>query len=650
MRLGEHRSLHNRTTIWLLVLLILFAVGLRLYRLGKPSLHGDEAFSAQFVAQSVHEIAAALGRYEPNPPFYYALLKSWLHLAGRKEFSLRFLSAWWGILLVPWVYDLGKRLGAEKVGATAALLAAINPFLIWHSQEARMYAVLATLSLVSVVLLVRAKQSGRRLLWWAWAMATWLTLLTHYFAAFLVTAEVGVLTASLAWSARRDKHIAQHKAWILPLAVAILLYLPWAVYVAPMMLAHEKGWIEPVGLGELLQRAFITYSLGSTAAPWAAQWLWPVFLLTLVAGGMNLAQRCKWETGLLTSCLLAPLTIVYLLSLRRPMFHERYLIFVLPLYLLFLASGITALAKLRLRRPQPTTMVLVATPMAFLIGASGLSVVNYFHNLNYAKSPPWREMVCSLLAQSQPDDVVIQNYPDPSLTYYLEDRLPYALVPANMPFSQIEIEDTLTELMNKYHRLWLVPTRSADWDATGFVETWLDRHNDLIAQQQFGPLRLRLYLSPTAFLGATPPLARLDETVQLLGYRLSYESDRLRPGDVLYLSLYWQTSEPLALSYKVFTHLLDPAGRIQGQQDNPPVGGTYPTTEWQPDEVIVDRYEIAVRPDASPGIYRLAVGMYDGTTMKRIPVQTVTCRGCTPPAYASEDRIFLPVEIIIGEQ
>lgn len=652
MNHANHKSqIANHNRRWAIPLVIvLCAFVLRVYRLGEPSLHGDEAFSAQFAGQSFDEIIAALGHYEPNPPFYYVLLWPWLRVAGSSEFALRFLSVSWGVFLIPWAYDLGRRLGDTKLGATTALLAAVSPFLIWHSQEARMYSVLAATSLASVALLVRAWQSGRSALWWAWAAMTWLALFTHYFATLLAVAEVGVLTISIIRSSQRGRRMAQLKAWAVPLSLAGLLYLPWAAYVAPAMLAHEKSWILPVGLGEFLRRTLVTYSVGSTAAPWAVRWLWPGFLLILAGGSAALAQRRRWEAGLVGSGFLVPLVIVYLLSLRRPMFHERYLIFVLPPYLVFLASGVTAWAKWTRRRFRWTARVLAAVPLALLIGASGLALFNYFYDPGYAKSPPWREMVQFLHAQSQPGDVVIQNYPDPTLAYYLADRPPHVLVPGNVPFSQQEVERTLTNLANERRRLWLVPNRSADWDTAGLVETWLDRHSDLSDQQQFGSLRLRLYLSPAAFLESGPPLARLGEAVQLLSYRLSHEDDPVRPGDVLYLSLYWQTGEPLTVSYKVFTHLLDPTGWIQGQQDNPPAGGTYPTTEWQPGEVIVDRYEITVSPDAPPGGYRLAVGMYDGTTLARLPVRDVSCEGCAVPAYASEDRVLLPVEITVGER
>jgi len=640
-----------RNSRWSLLLLIfLCAFALRVYRLGVPSLRGDEAFSAQFITQPYVKLIASLARYEPHPPFYYTLLALWRQVAGFSEFALRFLSVWWGTLFVVLAYDLGKRLEGERLGATVAVLAAVNPFLIWHSQEVRMYAALATLALASVVLLVWAWQrGGRGHLWWAWAAVMMLALFTHYFAVFLVVAELGFLTTSLVHPKWRGKRVAQLKAWAVPLAVVALLYLPWLIYVAPAMLGHEKSWLLSVGLGKFFRQILVTYSLGSTAAPWATQWLWPGFLLILLSGIAALVRRKRWETSLTGICFLAPLVIVYLLSLHRPIFDERYLISVLPLYLLILSLGITAWASQVQGRSRWPSEILTALPMAFLVGAAGLSLVNYYHHPSYARSPPWREMVQSLQAQSQHGDVVIQNYPDPSLTYYLAGRVPHALVPSKVPSSQQEVGQTLTDLMNEHRRLWLVPTRSADWDATGLVETWLDRHCDLSGQQQFGPLRLRLYLSPALFLEPGPPLARLGETMQLRGYRLSYKDSPVRPGDVLYLSLYWQTDTPLALSYTVFAHLLDPTGWLRGQQDNPPVGGTYPTTEWQPGEVIVDRYEITVSPDAPRGVYRLAVGLYDGTTLERLPARDVVCENCAVSAYASEDRVFLPVEIVVGE-
>jgi len=108
---------------------------------------------------------------------------------------------------------------------------------------------------------------------------------------------------------------------------------------------------------------------------------------------------------------------------------------------------------------------------------------------------------------------------------------------------------------------------------------------------------------------------------------LGYELDKtvLAPGDMLRLTLYWRNESPVSRDYTVFTHLLgeryNPAGGnfLWGQKDNMPLNGTYPTSRWLENEVVLDRYAIVVQPDAPPGFYRIEVGMYLLETDQRLP-------------------------------
>lgn len=105
-----------------------------------------------------------------------------------------------------------------------------------------------------------------------------------------------------------------------------------------------------------------------------------------------------------------------------------------------------------------------------------------------------------------------------------------------------------------------------------------------------------------------------DDTIRLLGY------DLREPGEAFDLTLYWQSMTRTPVSYKVFVHLLDAGEQIRGQQDSLPVSGDWPTTCWFAGEVIVDSYAIPVAPDAPPGDYTLAVGLYQEAAMERLPV------------------------------
>jgi hypothetical protein len=119
--------------------------------------------------------------------------------------------------------------------------------------------------------------------------------------------------------------------------------------------------------------------------------------------------------------------------------------------------------------------------------------------------------------------------------------------------------------------------------------------------------------------------------VELLGYGLDRE--RVKPGESLHLTLIWKCLEEMDTAYTVFTHLLDEGEQVHGQKDNAPVHGTYPTTLWIPNEIVVDEYDIPVAPDAAAGRYAIEVGMYDIKTMQRLAV--------FEPTGAIGDRILL---------
>jgi hypothetical protein len=76
----------------------------------------------------------------------------------------------------------------------------------------------------------------------------------------------------------------------------------------------------------------------------------------------------------------------------------------------------------------------------------------------------------------------------------------------------------------------------------------------------------------------------------------------------------------MEVGYTVFTHLLDGGEQIRGQQDNPPMGGSYPTTLWVSGEIVVDEYAIEIQGDAQPGVHAIEVGMYDPSNVQRLPV------------------------------
>ena len=140
---------------WGLVMVVLvIAAGLRFYRLDAQSFWNDEGNSARIAERSLTLITEGAAG-DIHPPLYYYLLHVWRGVFGASEFALRSLSAVLGVLLVWLTYLIARRVFDHGVGVAAALIAAINPFQIYYSQEARMYLLLAVIGAAATWVLLR---------------------------------------------------------------------------------------------------------------------------------------------------------------------------------------------------------------------------------------------------------------------------------------------------------------------------------------------------------------------------------------------------------------------------------------------------------------------------------------------------------------
>jgi 4-amino-4-deoxy-L-arabinose transferase-like glycosyltransferase len=109
------------------------------------------------------------------------------------------------------------------------------------------------------------------------------------------------------------------------------------------------------------------------------------------------------------------------------------------------------------------------------------------------------------------------------------------------------------------------------------------------------------------------------EGIALIGFNL--EPTAVRPGAPIHLTLYWQALAPMEENYTVFTHLLGEKDQLWAQKDSQPQGGRSPTSGWEQGQVVEDRYELEIHPQAPPGTYDLEVGMYLAKTGKRLLVR-----------------------------
>jgi hypothetical protein len=112
--------------------------------------------------------------------------------------------------------------------------------------------------------------------------------------------------------------------------------------------------------------------------------------------------------------------------------------------------------------------------------------------------------------------------------------------------------------------------------------------------------------------------ANFDDKVALLDINLP--SRQLAPGGTLPVQLRWQGLTNMVENYTIFLQVLNEQDQIVGQVDAWPLQGTYPTSQWAIGEIIEDPYEIQLSADLPPGNYRLQVGLYLLSTLRRLPV------------------------------
>jgi hypothetical protein len=114
---------------------------------------------------------------------------------------------------------------------------------------------------------------------------------------------------------------------------------------------------------------------------------------------------------------------------------------------------------------------------------------------------------------------------------------------------------------------------------------------------------------------STPRAVNLGDRVTFLGYDLA---PLVLAGEDLPVTLYWQAQREMEEDYKVFLHMYDSDGSIVAQQDRIPGLGARPTTTWEREEIVADRFLVPIDPATPAGAYRLAIGLYDGQTGKRL--------------------------------
>lgn len=249
----------------------------RFATLGVQSYDHDEAVTAARVLHpSLFDTLSVVAHGERSPPLYYILAWGWSRVFGTGEVGLRALSALIGTLTIPLAYLAAKELiNRRSVALLAAALVALNPYLVWYSQEARSYVLMVLFATAAFLFFARSlnRPSPRSLAMWALSSA--LAICSHYFAAFLIAPEVGWLL--MAASRRRQAALA-----VTGVIIAGLALIPLAV--AQEGGGRRNGFTD-MALSSRLGEISLNFVAGQEPSPFAGTRLVDALQLSCLVGG-----------------------------------------------------------------------------------------------------------------------------------------------------------------------------------------------------------------------------------------------------------------------------------------------------------------------------------------------------------------------------
>jgi len=665
-----------------LIALLLAAFALRLTSLDLQDIWWDEARNLDVALRPLTEIATA-PELDIQPPLYYYLLHGWLKanrvgmgdIPATLAWFSRFVSVFFGVLLVALSGQLARRIGGRFALFAAVAIGAFSPFWLAESQETRMYTVVLTLLTAAALALLKAQAiddksltslptsststraasptdisatehrlptaNYRLFLQYAlFVLFSALAFLVHYNAVFVLVAWYvwwlgGALLRRGGWEARWNAL----KPLLLCGIVTVLLVLP----VAPIALRQIPGYgnanlVVPNPIDYLMQNlhghiAGYTWALVDETG-WSSLWFWSILGATAV-GLIMLTVRRNGQQGFLRdfSFLLiwfaGGLLLYYVAVLDRGAFNIRYSAMVTPALVALLGA---AAAGWNLHRHAPLgwLFLLLLTPGLLLFARTDLTHPQFFRE-DIQGVTDW------LRNNTRAGDLILVDQKYPFGFYYDRYAVDEAatpegseVAPARYLFVDINtLADRLTAWASDSGRVFWVQWFESDTDPRHAVPFLLDQNGTHAGEQWFQGWSIDWWqmeppnnyalgegLTPLAVRFAQSDGAPAVETVEV-----SFPATII--DDDLPVVLRWKRSpgsgaiRPL----KARVALYDSGDNRIAQADERLLNDRHLAPgEWQEGDAPLNLY--LPTPDAplAPGIYQVRLLVYDADTLEALTV------------------------------
>ncbi|MHB8694967.1 MAG: glycosyltransferase family 39 protein [Solirubrobacteraceae bacterium] len=319
------------------------------------SLWLDEATSVAQAKMPFGAMLTSLRTIDVQPPLHDALLWLLTHAFGDSAAIVRAPSLLAGTLLIPLLYALGRDLWDRRTGLISAALASGAPFLIWYSQEARMYALFMLWAALALWAQVRILTGTRRrpVGWWAlYTAATVALVWTQYFSLLLIGVQQGAFAVAVLRRPSGER-APLAIAWVVSGIVIAACLAPLAGFAYEQYQANqasgrgfgatpsqtgsgiEAGHLTPTIYTVLTNIVWAIWGYHSAGTMAAIAALWPLVMLFVLA---LLGRGRSWRVALLLSLAAVPIAAMFVIGQLKPfLFEVRYFSGAAPVAILLLA-------------------------------------------------------------------------------------------------------------------------------------------------------------------------------------------------------------------------------------------------------------------------------------------------------------------------
>jgi uncharacterized membrane protein len=273
--------------------------------LDTQSIWYDEGLSI-YLAQLPPDQTISLSATTDHPPLHALLLGGWIDIAGDSDFIVRFLSVFFGVLVVALIYELGKLLN-ERVGSIAAFLMSIAPLAVYYSQETRGYMLLTALILLAAIAFVQLLIGHEdRWTWLIYGTSIVAALYTHYFAAFAWIAFNVAYMAVLLFrksishedtKTQRNLPVFLSSSlvrWIIIQLIIAICFLPWLPNAIAQAASNATYFPGRVTWDTVVDDTWRAFTVGEWGNSSIVNWIW---LILIVVGLFGLLHRRDAENA-----------------------------------------------------------------------------------------------------------------------------------------------------------------------------------------------------------------------------------------------------------------------------------------------------------------------------------------------------------------